>query len=76
MTTNDCIGVRVKHLREANHLTQEGLGNAIRVSRNTVVNWETGRRKPRYEDLQAMMGVFRCEAKDLLNPCERGEGAR
>lgn len=69
MHSNDCIGDRIKALREKKKFTQEGLGNAIGVSRNTVVNWETGKRKPRFEDIQSLMRVFACEANDLLlNP--------
>lgn len=37
---------KIKNLREQAGLTQEALARELGVSRQTVINWETGRNTP------------------------------
>jgi DNA-binding transcriptional regulator YiaG len=46
-------------LREAAGLTTEQLGHVLGVTRQTVSNWETGRRTPRGAQLESYLEALR-----------------
>lgn len=45
---------RLRELREAKHLSQEGFGALAGVSKNTQNNYETGKRQPTFAYLEAL----------------------
>ena len=49
---------RIKKLRKDNGYTQVSLGQALGVTSGTVAMWETGKRKPGYEILNQLSGIF------------------
>lgn len=48
------VSDRIREAREAKHLTQEGFGMLAGVSKNTQNNYETGKRKPTVDYLEAL----------------------
>ncbi|MDU4892224.1 MAG: helix-turn-helix transcriptional regulator [Clostridium sp.] len=49
---------RIKDLRRDKCLTQIQLANILEVSKGTIAMWETGKRRPSYEALEAMSKLF------------------
>lgn len=49
---------RIKELRLKNHLTLQGLGQAVGLKNNTLSQYETGKRKPKEEVLQRLADYF------------------
>lgn len=45
------IGELIKNIRSKQGITQESLAEDAQLSRNTIVNFETGKRIPRVDDL-------------------------
>lgn len=52
---------RLKELREEKGLTQIQLAEELGMSRGTVGNYESGTRKPRFEDFEAIADYFNVE---------------
>lgn len=48
------LGERLMKLRKAKKWTQTFLADRCGVSRNSIVNWETGRREPKMGDIQKL----------------------
>lgn len=59
------LGERIQQLRKAQGLSQEGLGEAIGVSRQAVSKWETGQSLPDTANLLAMAELFGVSADEL-----------
>ena len=57
---------RLIALREREHLSQSELAIAIRVSRSSVRDWESGDKEPRIELLIRIADYFRVSADYLL----------
>lgn len=55
--TNE-IGIKLKQLRRAKHLTQEKLSERSGVPRSTLSNYEIGRRTPHLTDLQKLADFY------------------
>lgn len=49
---------RLKEIRNGAGMTQVQLAEALGVSKGTVAMWEIGKRKPDYETLNALSGIF------------------
>lgn len=62
------IGNRIREERNKNKLTQEKLGAAVFVKRQTIANWENAVTYPDLNDMLRLCGVFLCELSYLL--CE------
>lgn len=66
----------LKSIREKAGITQQELANKAGLSRNTIVNFEKGRRLPRVDDLKRIataLGVnpsVLMQSKDDSNPQE------
>ena len=60
------IGDRIRALRLARKEDQVDVAVAVGVARPTVTEWETGRKKPRREKLQAMARHFNVTTDFLL----------
>ena len=59
------LGYRIKCLRKAHHLTQEGMAEQFDVSRQTVQKWESGESIPVYCHLRALKAYF-CVSADYI----------
>ena len=57
---------RLKQLRIENGYSGETLGNLIGVSKAAIGNYESGYRKPRQEQLEALADVFNVDMDYLL----------
>lgn len=62
----------IKTIREHKGLTQMELANLSGLSRNTIINFESGRRSPRIVDLEKISQVLDVKIKDfLINPTQQ-----
>lgn len=52
------IGTRIRTMRKSRGMTQEELGKAIGQSASSITMYETGRREPDFETLEALADVF------------------
>jgi len=64
------IGERIRRRRERLGLTQDQIGEALGVSRETVSQWESGTTEPRPARYPLLCQTLRCNLKWLL----AGEG--
>ena len=65
----------LKQLREAAGLTQLDVAFALKVTPQTVYNWERGTREPKGSHLQQLARLYKVSADDiLLLNTEAGEG--
>ena len=63
---------RLRSVRVAHDLTQEELADRIDVSVKTIQNWETGKKIPSYENLNALASFYNMNVSDLLDDdCHR-----
>ena len=60
------LGERLIKLRKAKKWTQTELAEQCGVSRNSIVNWETGRREPKIGDIQKLAEVLNVSLNDLI----------
>lgn len=49
---------RIKELRLKNHLTLQGLGQAVGLKNNTLSRYETGKREPKLETWKKLADFF------------------
>ena len=52
------IGLRIRTMRKSRNMTQEDLAKAIDQSASSITMYETGRREPDLETLEALADVF------------------
>ena len=52
------IGSRIRTMRKSRGMTQEDLGNALGQSASSITMYETGRREPDFETLEALADIF------------------
>lgn len=57
---------RLKELREANKMTQGQLGDRINTTRQSISNYEKGKREPDYVTLEALADTFNVDINYLL----------
>ncbi len=57
---------RIKELRIENELTQDGLAQALGVSRSTIGMYETGKREADYETLELIADYFNVDINYLI----------
>ena len=58
--------MKIRDLRESAGLTQGELASELGVDRSSVTKWETGKSKPRTEDLPRLAEVLQCSVNDLF----------
>ena len=68
------IAQNILSLRTNEGLTQEGLGEALGVSRQTVAKWESGEAVPDLVNAQAIAKLFKVRLDDLVNHSESQVG--
>lgn len=52
------LGERIKQLRKQHSMTQVDLANQLDVTKGTVSTWETNSRKPNFETLNQICGMY------------------
>ncbi len=57
MTGDTSLGRRIRRHREARHLSQQEVADALGVSVKTVGNWELGKVRPKIGAIEALFGV-------------------
>ncbi|MCL2136841.1 MAG: helix-turn-helix domain-containing protein [Coriobacteriia bacterium] len=57
--------------RKKRKLTQTALAEKLGYHRNTVANWERGRKTPSLEAMEAMSAFFNLPIESLLNDKKR-----
>jgi len=55
------IGENIRSIRVLRELTQEKLAEMAKLSRSSIVNFETGKRAPRVDDLESIAKALRVE---------------
>jgi len=74
VVTDSELGARISTARRRAGLTQAQVGEALAVSRATVIATEQGRRRPVAEELTRIAAVLQVSLHDLLKPhAVRGE---
>ena len=58
MSNKNTIGQRIKTMRLSRGMTQADLAKAIDQSQSSITMYETGRREPDFETLEAFADVF------------------
>ena len=60
------IGERIKEIRKKNGYTQGTLADELQVAKGTVSAWEIGSRRPSFEMLETMCGLFNVRMDYLI----------
>ena len=58
---------KLVEFRKAKNLTQQGLAELMKVSRNSVTNWETGKREPRAIDIKNLALILGVSPNDFFS---------
>ena len=58
--------MKLKELREKNHLSQQDLAEILKVSPSTVSNWESGKRQPDIQMIVEIANYFSVSVDDVL----------
>lgn len=61
------IGIRIRTMRKSRDMTQEDLARAIGQSASSITMYETGRRSPDYETLEALADTFNVPMSSLVS---------
>ena len=67
MITSNIFPQRLKELRLKKGLTQKDIADLVHVNRVTYTNWESGNRKPSYENLSMLACIFDVSIDFLLS---------
>lgn len=63
----DYIGDNIRILRERNNLTQDQLGDKLKISGKTVSSWEKNRSEPKMGMIEKMSIIFGCNKSDIID---------
>lgn len=63
---------RIKHIRQAQFLSQESFAKELGVSFATVNRWESGKTKPTYKTMRVLAEY--CERKGIAFEISKDEG--
>lgn len=74
MNTCQYIGSQIRKFRKQKDWTQEHLAFLMRVSKNTISNWEKGKTKIQVEQLGKLAGLFGVDVRELYPPQETCAG--
>ena len=66
MGAKDEIGLKIRTMRKSRHMTQDELAKAIGQSPSSITMYETGRREPDFETLEALADVFNVSLFSLI----------
>lgn len=59
------MGFQIKVRRESLNLKQEDIGRALKLSRVSILNMESGRHSPKCNAILTLCGIFNCTPNDL-----------
>lgn len=71
----DVVSKRLRSLRQQLGLTQEALGRAVGVARQTIASWEKGETSPTLAQLSLLAKTLSVSVEDLLDGSRTGEVA-
>lgn len=66
MNKKEKIGLQIKTMRMSRKMTQVDLAKAIDQSQSSITMYETGRREPDFETLEALADVFNVPLSSLV----------
>lgn len=73
MYDTQIIKCRIKKVRKLRNISQEKLANAIKVKRQTVSEWEMGKRIPSVPNMVELCNVLNCSMDYLLGSVDTPE---
>jgi len=59
------FGKRLRETRKERGMTQEQLANALNISKNTLVNYETGKSVPKIDVAKRMANLYGLTVNDI-----------
>lgn len=59
------IGKMIRHYRTVRALSVKNLAKQLGVTEITIYLWETGQRKPKLDNVQAMAKIFKIKVEEL-----------
>ena len=66
MMENNTIGRNLRRLRKTNRLTQEQLAKKLNITRQTLSNYETGKRLPDIYGLITVADIFGVSVDEII----------
>lgn len=66
MDRKKLIGLRIRTMRRSRKMTQADLANAINQSQSSITMYETGRREPDFETLEALADIFNVPLSSIV----------
>ena len=67
MANKNIIGQRIRTMRLSRGMTQADLAHAINQSQSSITMYETGRREPDFETLEAFADIFNVPLSSLVS---------
>ena len=67
MDKKQLIGLRIKTMRQSRRMTQADLAKYINQSQSSITMYETGRREPDFETLEALADVFNVPLASIVD---------
>lgn len=58
---------KIKEIRKSQKLTQLELAKLSSLSRNTILNYESGKRSPKLVDLMKIANALNCKVSELVD---------
>ena len=72
---NSSFGETLKNLRIKNGISQQQIADRLFVSRSSVANWESGRRKPDLVIILRLAKIFNIDPSSLIDTMDAGSVA-
>ena len=66
MDRKKLIGLRIRTMRRSRKMTQADLANAINQSQSSITLYDTGRREPDFETLEALADIFNVPLSSIV----------
>lgn len=66
MDKRKLVGLRIKTMRQSRRMTQADLAKAINQSQSSITMYETGRREPDFETLEALADIFNVPLSSIV----------
>ena len=61
------LAEKIVHLRIVNNISQEGLANLLKVSRQSISKWESGESLPQLDKIVELSKIFKISVDELVN---------
>ena len=76
MASKNIIGQRIKTMRLSRGMTQADLAKALDQSQASITMYETGKREPDFETLEALADVFNVPLSSIVSDEKYDSGVR